>query len=319
MKKFIIKIIIPLISMGLIVFYIIYNVYNKECNISNLNNKQNISWGIKEIINTNLLSEFTGKNIKIAILDSGINFEHPDFSYNIKRGYNTINPNDLPRDDNGHGTLVAGIIAAQNNNFGVLGIAPDAEIYPVKVLDKYGEGDINNIVQGINWCIENKIQIINMSFAIFKDNSILYNSIKKAVNAGIIVVASAGNSYGGEVGYPAAYKEVISVTAINKNNRIAKVSPIGKIDFCAPGENIISTTSRNSYEKCEGTSIAAPYVSGIISIILHNPEKFNLHKKVYSYNDIYNILSDMSEHIGRKNVFGKGFIKIRDNKIKSIY
>lgn len=81
-------------------------------------------------------------------------------------GFNAINPSELPIDDYGHGSLVAGVIAAKNNNIGVVGIAPDVELYPVKVLDKYGEGEITDIAEGVDWCIENKIQVINMSFAI---------------------------------------------------------------------------------------------------------------------------------------------------------
>ncbi|WP_125153495.1 S8 family peptidase [Clostridium rectalis] len=290
--------------------------YEDKINISDLKKCQYIPWGVKSIIKDDLRSKFTGKGIKIAILDSGIKFNHPDFGLNIKHGYNVINPKELPIDDNGHGTLVAGVIGAQNNSIGIVGIAPYAEIYPVKVLDKYGEGDINDIAKGIDWCIENKIQIINMSFGILKDKPVLYNSVKKAIDSGILVVASTYNSYGQEVGYPASYDKVISVTAVDSKYRIGETSPRGKVDFSAPGTNILSTTVNNGYEYCSGTSFATPYISAVIALILENPKIFMLSgQENYAYEYIYNALKRMSKHlggIGKNSTFGEGFVSVNN-------
>jgi len=312
------KIAILILLMCCLLVYL-FNYYlqskDKIANNDILNNEQLVPWGINKIISPFLRSKFTGKGVKIAILDSGVNFKHPDFSSNIKNGYNVITPKALPIDDCGHGTLVIGVIAAQDNKFGVVGIAPNAAIYPVKVLDQDGEGNIDDVIKGIDWCIDNNIQIINMSFAIKEDSPDLHNAIVKALHAGIIIVASANNSFGGVVGYPASYEEVISVTAIDKKLSIAKSSPQGKIDFSAPGVNIITTSNNCYYKECEGTSFATPYVSGIISLILENPKEFGLVKKnKYQYSEIYDALKKMSRHLGdsgKNSTFGDGFVSMK--------
>lgn len=277
-----------------------------------LKSEQEVPWGIESLNAPALWSDVTGKGVRVAIMDSGFNFEHPDFGKNIKEGYNAIDPGELPIDDYGHGTLVAGVIAAQNNSIGVVGIAPDVELYPIKVLNNHGEGDISDIADAIDWCINNKIQIINMSFAIPEDKPLLYSSILKATNAGIILVASASNTYGGEVGFPASYDEVISVTAVDKNYHIGKTAPRGKIDFSAPGVNILSTSYNGNYEEFSGTSLTAPHVTGLIALVLQRPTEFGLLKnEVNSQKAIYNILKNFSKDLGEKNkdnTFGEGFI-----------
>lgn len=116
------------------------------------------------ILNIGNLS--TNGNIKVAILDSGIDINHPDLKKNIKGGFNAFDSNNTYADDsvNGHGTHVAGIIAAVDNNIGVTGVAPYSDIYPIKVLSAYGTSDVDTIVKGLEWSIDNKMQIVNMSF-----------------------------------------------------------------------------------------------------------------------------------------------------------
>ncbi|MCX8130551.1 MAG: S8 family peptidase [Clostridia bacterium] len=291
-------------------FYMSKNLVN----LDTLKTKQIIPWGIKSIKASTLWSKATGKGVKVAIMDSGIDFKHPDFGKNIKEGYNAIDPMQLPKDNLGHGTLVSGVIAAQNNEFGIVGIAPDVELYPIKVLDNFGEGEISAIANGVEWCIKNKIQIINMSFAIPKDTPLLRNTITKAVDAGIIVVASANNSYCGEAGYPASYIKVISVTAVDNRFRICKTAPRGKIDFSAPGVGIVSTSSNGGYEELLGTSLAAPHITGLIALILQDPQKFGLSENnVNLPDDIYNILKSLSKDLGEKGkdrIFGEGFVAL---------
>lgn len=296
-----------------IVVFIVTAMLLKNCYsatyLDNLNKRQIIPWGLKKINVLSISSEVTGKGVKVAIMDSGIN-KHPDFGYNIKEGYNAINRDDPVFDDYGHGTLVSGVIVAQNNDFGIVGVAPDVELYPVKVLDEFGEGEISDIVKGIDWCIENNIQVINMSFAIEEDNPLLHEYVKKAFDSGIIIVASGSNTYGGDVGYPASYEQVISVTAVDKRLNISNSSPKGKIDFSAPGVDVISTTNDGGYEEFTGTSIAAAYVTGIIALILEKPEKFGLTDK-YSFNDVYLVLEKLSQNLGDRCLYGHGFISLK--------
>lgn len=311
-----------LLSLVVIAFLTVFFWYkdfympSKTFNAEALKTKQIIPWGIKSINSPVLWPQVTGKGVKVAVMDSGINFRHPNFSKNVKGGYNAIDPTQSPVDDFGHGTLVSGVIAAQNNEFGIVGVAPDVELYPVKVLDKFGEGEISAIADGVEWCIKNKIQIINMSFAIAEDKPLLRNTITKAVNAGIIVVASASNTSGGDAGYPASYEKVISVTAVDENFRICKTAPRGKIDFSAPGVNIVSTSSDGGYEEFSGTSLASPHITGIIALILQDPQKFGLPQdKGYSYIDIYNVLKGLSKNLGgngKNSTFGEGFVSLKN-------
>jgi len=301
---------------GIAIFCIpIYLIYYKAefqtTDINLLKTQQMIPWGVKSVNASVLWTVTTGKGVKVAIMDSGIDFHHPDLGSSIKQGYNVIDPSTLPNDDYGHGTVVAGIIAAKNNTIGVIGVAPDAEIYPVKVLDKYGEGDISDIARGIDWCLDNEIQIINMSFAIEDDKPLLKSSIKKATDAGIIVVASASNSFGGNVGFPASYEKVISVTSVDEKMRLGKNPPRGKIDFCAPGVNILSTAMDGSYEQLSGNSLATPYITGCIALLLQNPTKYGLLvDKKNLISDVFEILKNESKNSGDKSFYGEGFISI---------
>lgn len=312
----VVLLLIAILSWTAFFWYKDFYLPNKMIDVKALKTKQIIPWGIKSINAPAFWPKVTGKGVKVAVMDSGINFKHPDFGKNVKEGYNAIDPTQPPLDDYGHGTLVCGVIVAQNNGFGVVGVAPDVELYPVKVLDKFGEGEFSAIADGVEWCIKNKIQIINMSFAIPEDKPLLRNAITKAVNAGIIVVASASNTYGGDAGYPASYENVISITAVDDNFKISKTAPRGKIDFSAPGVSIVSTSSDGGYEEFSGTSLASPYATGLIALILQNLQNFGLPKdKGYSYIDIYNVLKGLSKDLGQKgkdSTFGEGFISFRN-------
>jgi subtilisin family serine protease len=310
----VVLLLIVAISWTAFFWYKDFYLPNKTVDVEILKTKQIIPWGVKSINAPALWSKVTGKGVKVAVMDSGINFKHPDFGKNLMAGYNAIDPTQPPIDDYGHGTLVSGVIAAQNNSIGIVGVAPDVELYPVKVLDKYGEGDISAIASGVDWCIKNKIQIINMSFAIDEDKPLLCSSIKKAIDAGIIVVASASNTYGGDAGYPASYDNVISVTAVDEDFKIGKTAPRGKIDFSAPGVSIVSTSSDGDYEEFSGTSLAAPHITGLIALMLQDPQNFELPKdKGYAYKDIYKVLKGLSKDLGQKgkdSTFGEGFVSL---------
>ncbi|ADQ40525.1 peptidase S8 and S53 subtilisin kexin sedolisin [Caldicellulosiruptor acetigenus I77R1B] len=278
--------------------------------------KQIVPWSYKKLGITKTWKFTKGKHVKIAILDSGIDLNHPDLKHaNIIKTINFIEPNKPALDETGHGTFITGIIAAQNNNFGIVGIAPEAEIYILKILNKKLEGKVDSVICALDWCIKNKINIVNMSFSTSSDNSRLRKIIKQATKHGIIIVASARNSFGRKAGFPASYPEVISVASVNYKNQISQFSAQGKIDFCSYGENILSTSVNKTYKLSSGNSIAAAHLTGMIALILSKPEKWGLNPKYGINKDkIYNVLIKLSKDLGEKgkdNIFGYGLVRFK--------
>ncbi|MDT2045895.1 S8 family peptidase [Priestia flexa] len=287
MKKIII--ILSLVILSLSVFYVIGNfsekVYNnekKEEVSKHELSKQQETWGFKDtIINSNIKNK---KKVKVAILDSGINKEHPDLKREVKHEFNAVNSNQTVEDKFNHGTSIAGIIAAKNNKIGIRGIVPSADIYSVKVLNDEGIGSVDNIVKGIEWSINQDVKIINLSFGMEKDSAELKRVIPKAISQGIIIVAASGNNYMKDVDYPAKYPNVISVGSIDKNHERLRFSPKGKIDVVGPGRDILSTNNHQGYSTFEGTSHSTAFVTGIIALyILDHPEKILIKKKHLKY------------------------------------
>lgn len=232
------------------------------------------AWGVQHINSREVHNQsIYGEGVKIAVLDTGIIGTHEDLKDNYEGGYDFVNNDPDPLDDNCdtqavtcHGTHVSGIIAARNNGIGVVGVAPNASIYAVKVLHASGSGDTSWIIAGLQWAVDNNMTIATMSFG-GADNIAMHEAVDNAYNAGILLVASAGNNYGGAVLYPAAYDSVIAVSATDGNDQPAGSSNIGpKIELAAPGVNIYSTV-RGGYGILSGTSMAAPHVTGVAALI----------------------------------------------------
>ncbi|MCM3217860.1 S8 family peptidase [Niallia taxi] len=233
--------------------------------------------GIQQIQAPALWGKSKGKGMKIAILDTGCDTTHPDLQERIIGGYNftdddNSNP-DIYTDYNGHGTHVAGTIAAVENANGVVGAAPESSLLIVKVLNGQGSGQYDWIANGINYAIEQNVDIISMSLGGPDDVQALHDAVKRAVDNQILVVCAAGNEGDGrdtteELGYPAAYNEVISVGSVNFTRRSSEFSNSNReVDLAAPGENILSTYLNGQYARLSGTSMAAPHVTGGLALI----------------------------------------------------
>ncbi len=220
-----------------------------------------IPWGVEYMGAPAMWSNETD-NIKVGIVDTGIDLDHPDLKDNIKGSYNAISSRKSGNDDNGHGTHVAGIIGAAKNSIGVVGMVPNADLYAIKVLDSTGNGYISDIIEGIEWAVKNNMDILNMSFGTTTDSQSLHDAVIKASQAGIIMVAAAGNNYGGVCEYPANYAEVISVGAIDRSGNIADFSAIKGVDTWAPGVGNYSTGIDGGYVEMDGTSMATPHWVG---------------------------------------------------------
>jgi len=220
--------------------------------------EQTVPWGIDRVFGEEGYSFPTwsaseGSGIGVAVLDTGISTTHPDLEVVDGRRFYTvmINPvrftlheDDQYEDDNGHGTHVAGSVAALDNSFGVVGVAPQVALYAVKVLGADGSGSVAAIAAGIDWAVQNGIQIINMSLGSSTSSQTLKNACDNAYAAGHLVVSSAGNEGEGTntVGYPAQYDSVIAVAASNVNDQRASFSSTGPaVELIAPGDDILST------------------------------------------------------------------------------
>ena len=230
--------------------------------------------GVKQVEAPSAWDTSKGKGIRVAVLDTGIDYEHPDLKYNYVGGKSFVKGVSSPMDDHCHGTHCAGTIAAAMNGVGVIGIAPEASLYAVKVLDKNASGLFSWSIAGIDWCMNNNIQIISMSLGSASVPEAVGLICNAAWCQGLLIVAGAGNQQGNpvppqqsNVDYPARYKNVIAVSSVNSNDVIALNSGRGpEVDLCAPGVEILSTLPKDKYGKMSGTSVACPHVSGVAAL-----------------------------------------------------
>ncbi|NQX68953.1 S8 family peptidase [Paenibacillus alba] len=239
---------------------------------------QTMEWGVS-VINATYAwnSGYTGSGVKVAILDSGIDTQHEDLS--VAGGASFVDYTTSYDDDNGHGTHVAGIIGAKNNETGVVGVAPDADLYAVKVLDATGKGYLSDVIAGIDWAVDHKIDVINLSMATNVDSPALHKAVDQAYDNGLLVVAAAGNAgnkegTGDSIQYPAKYNSVIAVGAMDQNRQRAPFSSTGsELEVSAPGEAIYSTYLNNGYKISSGTSMASAFVTGELALLKQQKSK----------------------------------------------
>jgi len=240
---------------------------------------QALPWGIDRIGADLVWSTTQGAGVKLAILDTGGDYDHPDLSYAGGVNFSGKNKDGstAPRnwdDVNGHGTWTSGIAAARNNTIGVVGVAPAASLYAVKVLGNSGSGWDSDIAQGIDWAIDNGMDVISMSLGGPGYSDALSEACQQAWDAGIVVVAAAGNEGDGnpateEISYPAAFPSVIAVGATTQTDGLASFSNTGSyLALSAPGVSVYATYKRGKYVTWSGTSASCPHVSGVAALVL---------------------------------------------------
>lgn len=230
---------------------------------------QSLPWGVARIQADHIWASNTADPIKVAVVDTGIDLSHPDLVANIKGGMSAIGTS--YNDDNGHGTHVAGIMAAADNPIGVVGVGPAADLYAVKVLNKRGSGWVSDIIEGLQWCVDNDIDVVNMSLGSKSSSTTFGEAVQATLDAGVVVVAAAGNSGPGDntVEYPGAYPGVIAVGATDSSDDIASFSSRGpQVTIAAPGVSVRSTYKGSSYATLSGTSMASPHVAGVVALVL---------------------------------------------------
>jgi subtilisin family serine protease len=275
---------------------------------------QVLPWGIDRVDAELSWGNSTGNGVKVAVVDTGIDFKHPDLAANVKGGVSFVTGSRGYMDDNGHGTHVAGTIAAANNDIGVVGVAPDAWLYGVKVLDKTGSGWLSDVIAGIDWSAANGMQVITMSLGSSGSSSSLQMAVDNAYNQGIVVVAAAGNDYYGAISYPAKYDSVIAVTATDSGNNIAYFSNIGpEAELAAPGVGIYSTYKGGTYATLDGTSMATPHVTGTVALLLATqPDMYDSNSNgKWDPPEVRTRLHDSATDlgaVGRDDYFGYGLV-----------
>ena len=212
----------------------------------------------------------TGKDVIVAVLDTGCDVNHPDLKDNILDGYNIIDNNSNVMDENGHGTHVCGTIGAKNNGIGMVGIAPDVKILPIKILNKRGSGKEKDIANGIIWASDNGADIITMSLGSPSPSKNIENAIDYATKKGCVIFCAAGNNgTSSPILYPAKYNTTIAIGSIGKNLNRSIFSCSGdELDFLSPGEDIFSCAPNNSYVLMSGTSMATPFAVGCAALAL---------------------------------------------------
>lgn len=238
-----------------------------------------------------------GKGVKVVVLDTGIDNTHPDLTANYRGGVSFV-PGESPMDGNSHGTHCAGTIAAAINGAGVVGVAPAASLYAVKVLSNSGSGNWSWLIAGIDWCINNKMHILSMSLGGGSAPTALETMCNTAFSKGLLLVAAAGNAgppppgATSSVGYPGKYKNVIAVSAIDSSNLIAGFSSRGpEVELCAPGVSVLSTIPEGGYGTKSGTSMACPHVSGVAALAW-STHRFNNNVA------IWNLLAATADNLG---------------------
>lgn len=267
-------------------------------------------WNLPEIATENGWNVTKGSaEVVVAVLDTGVQSDHPDLKGRLVEGINIVDPSVSPEDDVGHGTHVAGIIAAEvNNNEGVAGMTWFTKIMPVKVLDSTGAGSTYSVAEGIIWATDHGANIINMSLGNYAEAEFLHDALKYAYERGVVLVAASGNDNTDRPGFPAAYPEVLAVSATDSDESRADYSNYGDyIDVAAPGTSIPSTYPGSRYAALSGTSMACPHVAALASLVrAANP--------VLSNEEVMNILRTTSRDLGaqgRDSEFGFGQIDVK--------
>ncbi len=234
------------------------------------------------------------EEVIIAVIDTGIDIQHPDLAGRLLEGHNILKDSPNPVDDNGHGTHVAGIIASKTNNgLGVAGMTWYNKIMPIKAMNADGYGTSFDVAQGIRWATDHGADVINLSLGNYKESKALAEAIDYAYEKDVVLVAASGNDNTNQISYPAAFDNVLSVAAVNANIRRADFSNYGDyIDVAAPGVDIASTYIDNQYASLSGTSMATPHVAALAGLIRSSqPELKN--------SEVMQIIKDTTDDVGR--------------------
>lgn len=285
---------------------------------------QKAGWGISAFELPKAWQFSQGEGVIIAVLDSGCDLDHPDLNENLVAGKNFVNPAKPPEDDNGHGTHVTGILVAENNNIGMVGVCPKAKVMPVKVLNDKGNGNLLQVGDGIRWAANNGADILTMSLGAPIKVQQVRKAIQYAASKGVVTFCAAGNAGNTkEIFYPANYPETIAIGAIDEGFHRAKFSNTGtSLDFMAPGVDIFSTVPDDWYATLSGTSMACPFAVGVAALVLSYVKKGKSNIKLKTADDYRAIFRKYTTPIKNGNytdsTFYQGFGIIDPRKFMQV-
>ena len=278
-------------------------------------------WGYQFMDTKYAYAVTKGSGTKVAVIDTGIDVSHPEFSGRISSlSYNSCSKTNISadyQDKNGHGTHVSGIIGAADNNIGIIGVAPETEIVAIKAQcpeSTDGSFSAADLVSAISYVATNQIDALNMSLGGYNRSDLIAAAIQQAINNGVVIIAAAGNEKSSALHYPSSYDGVISVSALesryNQYNVITIAPDTGytnygaRIDFAAPGTNIYSTYLDGGFKSLSGTSMASPQVAGVVALVMaQNPS--------YSVDQVKSALKDNAVdrgNPGKDDYYGWGAV-----------
>ncbi len=229
-------------------------------------------WGPKKVSAESAWNVTRGSSsVLIAVVDTGVDLDHPDLDGKVRTDidYDFVNNDSSAQDDNGHGTHVAGIAAAEtNNSTGIAGMCPNCQILPVKVLSSSGSGSYSAIASGIRYAADKGAKVINLSLGGSSGSTTLADAVNYANSKGALLACAAGNSNTSAASYPAYYSACVAVAATDSNDNRASFSNYGSwVDTSAPGVSIYATYWNNTYSSLSGTSMATPHVAGLAGLL----------------------------------------------------
>lgn len=263
-------------------------------------------WGLRKMMVPEAWTITTGSpSTTVAVLDTGVDAKHPDLVHRIVDGYDFVNQQPgIPEDDQGHGTQMAGIIAGEGQNgIGMSGVAFNCMVMPVKVLDGNGIGTAADVAQGLAYAADHGVQVVNMSFGSYVYSEMLNDAIQYARQRNVILVAGAGNDNTDVPAYPAAYPDVLAVTATGAQDEKWPGANFGShVAVAAPGVGILTTAVHGGYLYGTGTSHAAAMVSGVAALLKAKDTR-------YTNVQIDRLLQTSAEDLGaegRDSIFGAG-------------
>lgn len=266
---------------------------------------QHYGWELKKFNIPDLWLKSKGEDVIVAVIDSGCDIKHKDLEPNLMPGKNFVDKDKDPIDAAGHGTHVSSTIAACDNGFGMVGIAPESKIIPVKALGDDGTGSMRNVTDAVYWVADyTDADFITMSLGSQNNIEPLSQAISYAAKKGKIIFCAAGNAgENADIMFPAQYEDVIAIGAVNENLERTKFTCSGEsLDFLAPGHNILGCIPGDRYANMSGTSMSNPFAVGCAALLL-------------SYNKKYNkfVLNNVTDYI---NIFKQNALDLNDTRYK---